>query len=519
MNNKYLTYITNIIFPCVFFSAVTGALTGVVIFLFKFITSRIIEFSGICYSYVRLHPEYFSFLLLSCVLLGLLSAFILKFSKNSRGGGIPSSVAILRDLISFHWLHSIIILPLSASLTYLCGVPLGNEGPSVQMGTAVGKGAVKLFPKKHAAWNRYIMTGGACAGFATATGAPVSGIFFALEEAHRRFSPMIIMVASTAVISGSTVMEFLCSSFNMPTELFDFIHFPRLPLTYVWIPVLVGIICGACAGIFTKLYNSVNVLVKEKLATVSFPVKMACVFLATGIIGFFFAECTGSGHSLIEELINGHGVWYMLLLFLAVRLLLLVFANNVGVTGGLFIPTLTFGAIIGALIGKLLVFSGLLPSHLFASVVIISIASFLSAFVRTPITAIIFSVEALGGYNNMLPVIIAVTLSYILVETMAIECFYETVIHSKVQDENKGKTSSVIDECFEVQPDAFIVGKEVRDILWPVNCTVLSVHKKGSNSAHSIGGISEGDILRIHGTTYDRKKTLFELETILGKAS
>lgn len=517
MNNKYFTYITNIILPCVLFSAVTGALTGVTIFLFKFITSRVIEFSGICYNYVRIHPEFFPFLLLSCALLGVLSAFILKFSKNSRGGGIPSSVAILRGLISFHWIHSIIILPLSAILTYLCGVPLGNEGPSVQMGTAVGKGAVKLFPKKHAAWNRYIMTGGACAGFAAATGAPVSGIFFALEEAHRRFSPMIIMVASTAVISGSAVMEFLCSSFNMSTELFEFIHFPRLPLTYILIPLIVGIICGICAGFFTKLYDAVNVLVKEKLAKFSFRVKMTCVFVATAIIGFFFSECIGSGHSLIEELVEGHGVWYMLLVFLAVRLILLIFANNVGVTGGLFIPTLAFGAIIGAILSKLLVFFNVIDPYLAPTVIIISTASFLSAFVRTPITAIIFSVEALGAYNNILPVIIAVTFSYITVEAMAVECFYETVIHSKVRDENRGKTESIIDECFEVHPGAFIVGKEIRDILWPVNCVVLTVHKKGSDSAHSMGGISEGDILRIHATTFDRKKTLFELETILGK--
>ena len=266
MNNKYFTYIKNILFPCVIFSAVTGVLTACLIFLFKLASSYIISFSESAYSFVRDNPNYFIPLLLGCLVLGLISAFILKYSRNCRGGGIPTSVAILRGLISFHWIKSITLLPLSALLTYLCGVPLGNEGPSVQMGTAIGKGAVKLFSKKHAAWNRYIMTGGACAGFATATGAPVSGIFFALEEAHRRFSPMIIMVAATSVISGSIVMDFLCSSFNMSTELFDFVHFPQLTLAYIWIPVIVGIICGVCAGLFTKLYNSVNVLVKEKLA-------------------------------------------------------------------------------------------------------------------------------------------------------------------------------------------------------------------------------------------------------------
>ena len=32
--------------------------------------------------------------------------------------------------------------------SFLFGVPLGNEGPAVQMGTAIGKGSVSVFAKK-----------------------------------------------------------------------------------------------------------------------------------------------------------------------------------------------------------------------------------------------------------------------------------------------------------------------------------------------------------------------------------
>ena len=69
-------------------------------------------------------------------------------------------------------------------LSFLMGVPLGNEGPSVQIGTAVGRGTTRIALRKRFAWDRYSMTGGACAGFAVATGAPISGILFAVEEAH-----------------------------------------------------------------------------------------------------------------------------------------------------------------------------------------------------------------------------------------------------------------------------------------------------------------------------------------------
>ncbi len=506
----------NIILPCVLFSSIAGALTGGVIFAFKLAASKIIDLSGTVYDYVRGHTNTLPYLLLGCVIIGLISALMLSFSKNSRGGGIPTSVAILRGLISFHWINSLILLPLSAMLTYLVGIPLGNEGPSVQMGTAVGRGTVKLFSKKHAAWNRYIMTGGASAGFAAATGAPVSGIFFALEEAHRRFSPMLIMVASTAVISGSLVMNSLCAHFGISPRLFHFAHFPSLPANSIWISIVPGIACGFLAGFFTFLYKKVNVLVTKKLKNVPFAVKMAAVFLATGIFGYAISDCLGSGHSLIEWIIDGNRSWYALVLVLAVRLLLLIFANNVGVTGGLFIPTLAFGAIIGSIISSITVSLGLIPQEYYATVIIISVVSFLSAFVRTPITAIIFSVEALGAYENILPVIIAVIISYIIVEALAIECFYETVIHAKVKEESRDRKSSVIDDYFTVQPNAFIVGKELRDILWPPSCIVLSVERAGSGKSHNDGPIMVGDKLHVHATTYNEKRTLFDLKTILG---
>ena len=202
MQTNRLTYVKNILIPCLVFSTASGAGTGLLIFLFKWAASAVIGLSSTVYDTVHEHPAYLPLLLLGALVLGLTAAFVLRKVPDCRGGGIPTSIAILRGLTTFHWLKSIVFVFGSAMLTYLCGVPLGNEGPSVQMGTAVGRGIVR----KHPAWNRYIMTGGACAGFAAATGSPLTGILFAFEEAHRRFTPMIVLTSATAVIAGSTVM-------------------------------------------------------------------------------------------------------------------------------------------------------------------------------------------------------------------------------------------------------------------------------------------------------------------------
>ena len=90
------------------------------------------------------------------------------------------------------------------------------------------------------------------------------------------------------------------------------------------------------------------------------------MFLLVAVAGFFVPSSLGTGHGLIEELLSGAGLWKSLILLLILRMVLLLLANNVGITGGLFVPSLAFGAILGALCGKALIFANLLPEEYYA---------------------------------------------------------------------------------------------------------------------------------------------------------
>lgn len=515
MRSNRATYIKNILIPCLLFSVITGAATGALIFFFKAVSSKIISLSGEIYSFVREKPFFLPCLLLGAALLGLLASFILKKSRNCRGGGIPTSVALLRGLIPFNWLHSIFHLFASTILTFFCGVPLGSEGPSVQMGTAVGRGTVRIFAKKNQAWDRYIMTGGACAGFASATGAPLSGIFFAFEEAHRRFSPMIFMTASVAVISSTYVSQLLCSLTDTPFALFNFTVDAVLPISLMWTPLLVGIVCGVAAIFFTKVYRITGTFMGKHLSKLPLMLKIPLVFLSVALCGFFCSELLGSGHDIVETLIHGHGVWYMLILYFCVRGILLMIANHAGVTGGLFVPTLAFGAIVGALCGNALVSLNLLSETYYPIMVVTGMVSFLSASSRTPITAVTFAIEALCGLTNILPIAIGVTFAFLVIETSGTVAFNESVIESKVEKEHEGKTAVTVDAALTVKGGSFAVGKEVRDILWPPTCVVTSVKKAEGAPPH--GGISENDILTVHYRTFSPEATAEALEALVGK--
>lgn len=515
MQTNRSTYIQNILLPCLLFSVITGILTGMLIFLFKAAASFVIGKSEAVYEAVRLNPAYIPLLIGVMAVVGLVSAILLRHVPDARGGGIPTAIAILRGLVPFHWVRSILFVFASSMLTYFCGVPLGNEGPSVQMGTAVGRGTVTLFAKKHPAWDRYIMTGGACAGFAAATGSPVTGMFFAIEEAHRRMSPMIFLAAAMTTLAGVSTAQFLCELTDTSFALFHFTLDAVLPLKFLWAALAVGLVAGLTAAGFTRCYRIVRHFVKQTLSRVPFTVKILLIFVLSACVGVVSASCIGSGHHLIDELMKGHGVTLMLIVIFLVRALLLLLANNADVTGGLFVPTLAFGAVIGALCGRFFISMGLLSAEFYPVMVIIGIASYLSASSRTPLIAIMFSMEALSGLSNILSIAAAVTVAFLVIETLGMTAFTDTVIESKTEAFHHGKKAYIIDTHLTVAPGSFVCGKEVRDLLLPPTCVILSIHKDPASDV-TFTGISAGDVLHVHFQTFDPTETMEQLEALVG---
>lgn len=508
-------YIKNILMPCFFFSAITGVLTGALVFAFKIAAGLVVSLSTDIYGFVRANPIWLPILLLGAAALGLAVAFLLRLAPECRGGGIPTSIAIVRGLIEFKWLKSLLVLFSSALMTFLAGVPLSNDGPGVQMGTAVGRGTVRLLGKKNMAWDRYIMTGGACAGFAASIGAPLTGLFFAFEEAHRRFSPMLFMVAGISVVSGSMTMNFLCELAGISPAIFHLHINAVLPLKEYWIILLIGVLCGVAAMLFTRLYSLISDLLREKLTKVSPSLKLVIVFVAVALIGFSSSRFIGSGESLIEELIHGHGVWYILLLYFGVRALLLILSNASGAPGGLFFPTLVLGALLGALCARVFINLGFLGEEYYAVLLTVGMASFFSASARTPITALHFALEALGAEPNILAVTMGVAVSFLLIEIFGVPAFNETVLEARVEEENEGKTAQIIDTYLTVHSGSFAVGKEIRDVLWPPTCVILSVDKSPTHHG-GLTGISEGDVLHVHYRSYDPPATMRRLEDLVG---
>ena len=155
------------------------------------------------------------------------------------------------------------------------------------------------------------------------------------------------------------------------------------------------------------------------------------IFASVALVGFFLSDTLGNGHSLTDKLLYSNAAWYLLIIVFLIRAAAMMLSNTAGTTGGIFLPTLAFGAIIGSLSAKAMISLGIISEEFYILSVVLGIASFLGATSHIPITACIFAIEALGCTGNVLSVIISTTAALLTVELSGLEDFTDIQMERK----------------------------------------------------------------------------------------
>lgn len=519
--NKLKGYFVNLIFPAFIFGSITGIFTALVVVLYKLIAKHVIEFSESSYVFLRANFYYIPIVLIAFFGIAWLFSYIYKRQPRVRGGGIPSSIALLRGLVTFKWLRTLVGVFFMSMTSFLIGVPLGNEGPSVLMGTAIGRGSIKLMANKHPAWSRYAMTGGACAGFAVATGASVSGVLFAVEEAHQRVSPMILLVGAIAVVCAQLVSEVLCPLLGLSVALFPNMSILSLEVKDAWIPLLIGVVLGLFAVIFLKYYHIINRFFNGKLKKIPHKYKIFTVYLLTLVLGLVSFSFISTGHEIFSLLLERNIAIIGLVAILLVRMSLTLIANTNKLTGGVFVPILALGAIMASIVARGMEDIFGLPSEYFTVILALGISACISSMMKMPLTAIVFSLEALGCVDNVIFVIIAVATSYIITEIFGIKGINDSILNNLIKSQEETHERKIIDTHVTIKKGSFAVYRHAKDILWPANFFLLSitegksrltkVDQQGDKLFH------EGDVLHIRYATFDEEHTKKELIAIVGE--
>ncbi len=517
---KKINYIHTfrLIVPVIVLGMVTGGLTGTAVTVYRFLANHAISISGHIYSSLRENPVGIAVAVPVLAGIALLLRFIYKKYPSLKGGGISDTMGLVGGIFSFKWLRTLIGTVTLSLLNFVMGVPLGNEGPCVLIGASLGKAATRVLGKKGEVWSRYSITGGASSGFAAATGAPMTGIVFGIEEMHRRLSPVIIIISVVSVAVCRCVTEILCPVLGVSRDLFPEISIPSLSVRELWIPLVTGLTLGFFSVLFLHVFRRINKLFNKTLANTDNGYKIFAVILLTFISGIFSFSFISTGHHLTEELFSPHSLTAFLVIALVLRSVLMLSANSAGLTGGLFLPTLAVSALAASLLSNILILTGLIPDSFYTLIVVLGVVAGMSGMMNIPFTAVVFALEVLGCNDNLSAIVIAAGVAYTVAELFHSKSINDFALEKRIEREHSGKEKKYVEYHVTVEKNAFAVGKEIKDIFWPYNLFVLSVTHPEGRRRHS-GYLEEADTLHVGCNTWDEETTKKELLAIVGKES
>ncbi len=473
---KYKEYLAHTA-PFIGHGVVTGFVVGITIFFFKLIAEKSEELSHHIYEGAKGDPLRILLIFAGLVLIACAMYLLHKKIPEVKGGGIPRSEGILRGILKLRWLPTFFGTLIGSLLSFFSGLPLGSEGPSVLIGTSVAHG---LNPQiRGEATNREIMTGGAAAGFAVATGSPLTAILFVLEEVHRRITPSLLLIASAAALTATGVNILFCELFEINPVLFDVGAVVELHLPQLGYVLLLALIVAIAVNLFDIAVLWFQTFMETHGTKIPPLAKLLFVFLLTGIVGIFFPEALFGGRGIILGVLTGEKALYIILLLLSWRATMMLFTSASGATGGIFVPTLAIGALVGALGAELLVAIGM-PEEFYGTMVLIAMCAFMGGTMRAPLTAAVFFIESTAQYTSVFYVAIIVFGVYFVTNLFDREAFYDLVLSGMEKAQHKGMKRRILRFEAKVSEGAFIIGKPSRDILWPHSAVITSITRADS---------------------------------------
>jgi CIC family chloride channel protein len=286
-------------------------------------------------------------LLFSFVGAVLAVALVQRLAPEAGGSGIPHLEAVLHRLRTLNWKRVLPVKFAAGTLAIGGGLALGREGPTVQMGGAVGA-AIADWLKARPKEKRTLIAAGAGAGLAAAFNAPLSGVIFVLEEIQRDFHPFVFGAAFLAAAIADIVARVLSGAFPV----FSIPNYSTPPTTALPFFAVLGIFAGLLGIVFNRsLLGALNLMArvpgKRKLGFV------AIVGAIIGGIGWFYPMAIGGGHSLTELVLGGELILAFIPLLFTLRFCLTISSYATGAAGGFFAPLLALGALLGLAIGQL----------------------------------------------------------------------------------------------------------------------------------------------------------------------
>jgi CIC family chloride channel protein len=354
--------------------------------------------------------------------------YLSRFAPETRGGGADAIIEAFHSQRGVVRRRVPLLKAFASILTLGFGGSGGREGPTMQMGGAIGS-IVGQYLRVTDRERRMLLVAGTAAGMAAVFRTPLGAALLAVEVLHRDDFESEALVPS--VLASVVAYSVFISIFGESTL---FAHAPKYPFVPEHLPLyaLLAVVISIVASAFLWMLRTIQAY--AGLLPVPDWLKPGVGGLLLGaaavpVIMFVGPQLghegmgmgiLGGGYGAAQVAIAGAG-WFpggwraveLLLLLGSAKIVATALTVGSGGSAGDFGPSLVIGGLFGGAFGRaaqLLLHDGRIDPGAFA---LVGMGTFYGGLAHVPIASLVMVCELAGSYDLLVPLMLATGVSFI----------------------------------------------------------------------------------------------------------
>jgi CIC family chloride channel protein len=389
---------------------------------------------------------------------GLLTS---RFAPEAAGGGGDAAIeayhhgGLIRRRV-------IPVKALGAVLALSTGGAGGREGPTMQIGAAIGAAVGRLLPTRRAE-RRVLLVAGIAAGISAVFRTPLGAALLATEMLYRDdFEAEALVPAIFASVVSYSIVIALFGESTLFGALPRFPFVPRHLLLYAALALVVSVAAVA----FVRTLRAVQ----RTSAALPLPTwaRPAAGGLAMGLVGtavVLLMERShgpaavgfgvfGGGYGTLQAAMSGTtwmpagGAAVLLLAGVAVaKIVAASLTIGTGAAAGDFAPSLTIGGLVGAAFGVAAQTVLHDPSIQPAAFALVGMGTFYGGLAHAPLSALVLVAELAGSYDLLVPMMLAIGIAYVALRRWSL--YPAQVANRAASPAHRGDRAPLLDRVAE----------------------------------------------------------------------
>jgi chloride channel protein, CIC family len=280
------------------------------------------------------------------------------------------------------------------------GASLGREGALVQTGAASGSWLAGRLgvPERQA---RVLVACGAASGISAAYDVPIGGALFGLEVLLGSFALELLGPIVVSCVVATAVSR------TIPGAHVDYVipHYELLHPSALLVGLALAPLFGLASAIYVRVMGWVEVQL-DRLPRWGQPALPPLALAAVGFLAIRWPPVLGNGFDTVHDMLLGALPLQALLVLPFLKLAATALCAGAGVPGGLFTPSLFYGAALGGAAGELLhlAFPGMAPPGALA---LVGMAAVLAGTTHAAVSSVLIIFELTGDYGVILPLMLS----------------------------------------------------------------------------------------------------------------